>query len=117
MFAPMDTGRRNSSTLRQLALSAGALLSLALSGCSIAPHTTRIELEHISHPLSGRPFGPRFEEDSLNQLNVLGRWRRGRIYVEQGLGYNLRGRHGGGFYGPGLTYTGRVGIEFDRCGR
>jgi hypothetical protein len=32
---------------------------------------------------------------------VIGHWQSGRIYVENGLGYNLQGENGGGFYGPG----------------
>jgi hypothetical protein len=89
-------------------------LLMFCSGCAtFAPDASRIEIEHVSHPLAGYPSGARAEEDGLTQVNALARWKSGRFYVEQGIGYNLKGRDGGGFYGPGLTYTGRVGIEFD----
>jgi hypothetical protein len=50
-------------------------------------------------------------EDGLSQVNLIGHWQSGRVYVEQGLGYNLQGENGGGFYGPELTYTGRIGVR------
>jgi hypothetical protein len=92
-----------------------ALAALALTGCSLQPTVYRAELEHVSHPLAGAPFGPKNEEDSLGQATIVARWESGRAYVEHGLGYNLKGRDGGGFYGPSLTYVGRVGFEFGRA--
>jgi hypothetical protein len=88
------------------------ILAVLLSGCAIAPNSARVELEHVSHPLAGWPVSANNTEDGLSQLNVIGHWQSGRVYVEQGLGYNLQGENGGGFYGPGLTYTGRIGVQF-----
>lgn len=96
---------------------AAILLCLALQGCAIAPDRVSADLEHVSHPGAGWPIGPRNDEDALNQLSVTGRWQSGRLYVEHGLGVNLAGTHGGGFYGPAVTYTGRVGIELWRKGQ
>lgn len=88
-----------------------ALALTALTGCAALPDSARVEMEHVSHPLAGWPVSAKDTEDALNQANAILRWQRGRVYVEQGLGYNLKGENGGGFYGPELTYTGRVGFE------
>ena len=88
-----------------------ALACLMLTGCSILPNNMRAELEHNSHPLAGWPVSANDTEDGLSQANVIARWQKGCVYVESGLGYNLQGRDGGGFYGPALTYTGRIGVE------
>jgi hypothetical protein len=88
------------------------LIALSMTGCAVMPDSTRLELEHVSHPLAGWPVSANNTEDGLSQLNVIGHWQSGRVYVEQGLGYNLQGENGGGFYGPGLTYTGRIGVQF-----
>lgn len=66
------------------------------------------EYEHVSHPLAGWPFGAKGEEDALHQLNTIGRCTRGRTYVEGAIGYKLTD---GGFYGPDLTGTLRVGVN------
>lgn len=99
-------------------MSKGILLTaaLALGGCSaLGPTAGMLELEHISHPMVGTPvtsdqdqFGNRVE-DGLTQVNLVLAWQLSpRLGVEQGLGWNVFGRNGGGFYGPGLTYSGRV---------
>lgn len=88
-----------------------ALAALALAGCSLAPTSVNAELEHVSHPLAGWPINASNNEDALTQANVIARWQTGRVYVEHGLGWNIQGENGGGFYGPGLTYTGRIGVE------
>jgi hypothetical protein len=85
-------------------------VALALSGCVTAPDSVSTEIEHVSHPLAGWPVSASNTEDALSQANVIARWQIGRVYVEHGIGYNLQGRDGSGFYGPGLTYTGRVGV-------
>lgn len=90
--------------------SAVLLLALLLPGCA-TPASVRAEVEHVSHPMAGWPVSAANTEDGLSQFNVIGHWQSGRIYVEHGIGYNLQGRNGGGFYGPGLTYTGRVGVQ------
>lgn len=89
--------------------------TLTLQACTtLAPSSYRVEVEHISHPLAGWPVSANNTEDGLSQANVIARWTHGRVYVENGLGYNLQGRNGGGFYGPALTYTGRIGVEFGK---
>lgn len=87
------------------------LTTLALTGCSAMPDSVGVEIHHVSHPLAGWPISADNTEDGLSQANVIARWQKGRVYAEQGLGYNLQGRDGGGFYGPGLTYTARVGVQ------
>lgn len=84
------------------------LLLTLLSGCASA---VKIEAEHVSHPFAGWPFGPRSQEDGLTHVQGLAVWRAGNAYAEGGLGYNLRGVDGGGFHGPSLTGTLRVGLE------
>ena len=76
-----------------------------LSGCT----TTRLELEHVSHPFAGPPFGPMTEEDSLTQINYCKGTNRNRWYVENCLGMKIGDT---GFYGPRLTYTGRIGMQW-----
>jgi hypothetical protein len=86
------------------------LIALSMTGCAVIPDSTRLELEHVSHPLAGWPVSANNTEDGLSQVNLIGHWQSGRVYVEQGLGYNLQGEGGGGFGGPSLTYTGRIGV-------
>lgn len=89
-----------------------AIASMFLVGCSsLPPDSIRAEVEHVSHPLAGWPVSASNTEDGLSQANVVARWQSGRVYVEHGLGWNLQGENGGGFYGPALTYTGRIGVE------
>lgn len=87
-------------------------LAVFLSGCALSPTSARVELEHVSHPLAGWPVSANDTEDGLSQANVILHWQSGRVYVENGIGVNLQGENGGGFYGPGLTYTGRIGYQF-----
>lgn len=90
------------------------LVALLATGCSsLLPNAARVEIEHVSHPMAGPPFGPRNEEDALSQLNILVRWQQSAWYAESGLGYKLEDS---GMYGPRLTFTARVGreIRFDR---
>lgn len=87
------------------------LIVVACSGCSVMPTSLRAEVEHVSHPLAGWPVSADNTEDGLSQVNVIAHWQRGHVYIENGLGYNLQGAGGGGFYGPALTYTGRIGVE------
>jgi hypothetical protein len=88
------------------------LIALSMTGCAVMPDSTRLELEHVSHPLAGWPVSAANTEDGLSQVNLIGQWQSGNVYVENGLGYNLQGANGGGFYGPELTYTGRIGVKF-----
>ena len=86
------------------------IVCLLLAGCGSMPfcekQSVRTEYEHVSHLTAGPPFGPKSEEDSLNQLSVIGRCSNGRAYAEIGIGYQLSD---GGFYGPDEIFTGRVG--------
>lgn len=82
-----------------------ALGFLSMGGCAY----TRVELEHVSHPFAGPPFGPPNQEDSLNQINYCKGTNNGTWYVENCLGYKFMQ---GGFYGPDLTYTGRIGLQW-----
>lgn len=79
------------------------IAAIALTGCS----SLQVELEHTSHPFAGPPFGPTSEEDSLNTVNVIARRQTGSVYAEMGLGYKT---NDGGFHGPELTFTSRVGV-------
>jgi hypothetical protein len=78
-----------------------------LAGCS----TLSAEVSHVSHPLRGEPFGPSYEEDTLDTVGIVSRREYGRVYVEQGLHYRWRD---GGFYGDDFVYTGRVGVQLWR---
>lgn len=88
------------------------LIIVACSGCVVMPDSAGAELEHVSHPLAGWPVSADNTEDGLSQINAYAKWHISQhVYVEQALGYNLQGTGGGGFYGPALTYTGRIGVE------
>jgi hypothetical protein len=84
-------------------------ISLTLTGCATS---IRTEVEHVSHPLAGWPVSDRYTEDGLSQANVIVHWQKADWYVDAGLGYNLKGRNGGGYYGPALTSTVRAGREW-----
>lgn len=87
-----------------------ATLMLALSGCM--PQTLKLEADHTSHLLAGWPLEPQhMAEDEITQVQGLFVWRRGIAYAEAGVGYNVKGRDGGGFVGPSFTATARAGIE------
>lgn len=87
------------------------IIPLMLTACA----TPRLEVEHISHVFDGWPLEKqRLSEDDVTQLNLLAHWKGQCWYADAGLGYNLQGRNGGGFYGDPLTATARMGIEFKR---
>lgn len=87
-----------------------ALCILAVSGCTaLLPDAGRVYGEHVSHPQAGPPFGSPREEDSLDTVNASLVWREGAWFVETGLGWQLAD---GGFYGPDLIFSARVGREF-----
>lgn len=90
-----------------IGIGVAVLLIGLLGGCS----SVRVEHEHVSHPFAGPPFGPLTEEDSLDTVNVIARKEHGRFYIEAGLGYKV---NDGGFHGPDLTFTSRVGVELWR---
>jgi hypothetical protein len=85
-----------------------AISALALTGCGLAPTSVSLEHQHLSHPLLGPPFGPSNQEDTLDVLGVRTRWARGPYYVEAGLGQQMKDS---GFYGDGIIFTSRVGVE------
>jgi hypothetical protein len=91
------------------------LVVTTLTGC-VTP-TLRVEVEHVSHPTVGWPVGPQSVnggnvEHDITQANALVHWERDGWYSDAGLGYNLLGKNGGGFTGPALTGTIRVGHEW-----
>ena len=86
------------------------LMCSVLSACVTCPDTMRVEVEHVSHPFAGWPFGSRYEEDSLTQASVLAEWTSRDAYLDIGIGRNLLGQGGGGFYGPSLTAIARAGV-------
>lgn len=104
---------RRSAFWRGLVVGAAAMLLLTTCvGCASVSAVT--EFEHVSHPLAGWPCeSQHLTEDGVTQVNGLIRWRTATgEYFDAGLGYNLKGRNGGGFYGPALTGTVRFGKEW-----
>lgn len=88
-------------------------LALVLVGCqTIEPNKVRVQTTHISHLTAGAPFGARSEEDGLTIVELTARWELKGAFVEVGEGYNVRGRNGGGFYGPAETTSLRLGYEW-----
>lgn len=82
--------------------------SALLSGCLSMPDRVDAGWTHDSHPLLGRPFGPKEEEDTLDTLGVRAAWHRGRYYMEMGAGRKMGD---GGFYGDDrVVFTSRVGV-------
>jgi len=73
------------------------------------PDVIRTEWTHTSHAQVGPPFSARTDEDSLNTLGVIARWQHNGWYAEMGPAYKLAD---GGFYGPDLAFTSRIGLEF-----
>lgn len=83
------------------------LAALSLAGCV---NYGSLEMAHSSHPFAGEPFGDRTEEDSFNRANAcIGHDNSSGWYAESCLGYKIGD---GGFYGPRLTFDGRVGRRF-----
>lgn len=96
-------------TFRAIGLTATVLIAQGCMTVNVCDRTTiGTEYEHVSHPLAGWPQGDRDEEDALHQLNGIGRCEMGRGYVEGGVGWKVRN---GGFYGPEMTGTIRVGVR------
>lgn len=81
--------------------------------CGCVPSRFRLEAEHISHPLAGWPLEPqRHSEDEVSHISAIAAWDHGGWYAEAGIGWNLYGKDGAGFYGPALTGTVRAGYEW-----
>ena len=96
---------------------AGGLL-VALTGCSVMPDRARVELSHDSHATAGSAGCTQgCAEDGLSRASLILKWQRGPVTIEAGEGWNLKGRNGGGFYGPSEVFTGRIGYEFSLKGR
>jgi len=90
-----------------------AVIILATPGCALVPDRARVELSHDSHSTTGsRGCHSNCSEDGLSRASLILKWQRGPVTIETGEGWNLRGRNGGGFYGPGEVFTARVGYEF-----
>lgn len=81
---------------------------LALSGCMSMPNKVDANWLHVSHPLLGPPFGPAYEEDTLDVMEVRASWERGRLFSEMGLGAQMRDS---GFAGDGFIFTSRIGVK------
>jgi hypothetical protein len=104
-------------------VSAAALVLLA--GCAVRPAAERayihlgglvpkaihVEFNHVSHLTAGWPMeAQKNTEDGLTTANLFLEWRPTRnTYLLIGEGWNLKGRNGGGFYGPSEIFTARVG--------
>lgn len=88
------------------------LASVLLASCATAPDRMGVSLDHVSHPLVGWPFSSRYDEDALTEMRISAEWQRGCGFASIGIGYNLRGRDGGGFYGPPLTGSFAVGCSW-----
>lgn len=111
--APKDVKVR---TATNLAVTLVGLLSL--TGCAVMPDRARVELSHDSHATAGRTgCHTQCAEDGLSRASLILKWQHGPLTIEAGEGWNLRGRNGGGFYGPGEVFTGRIGYEFNLKGR
>lgn len=92
--------------VRLIMLALCVLFMVAMSGCA---NYATVEIAHTSHPLAGRPFTDRTDEDSLDRVNgCVGRERAG-WYAEGCVGYKYGD---GGFVGPRMTFDGRVGRKF-----
>lgn len=90
---------------------AALIVALSCSACA----GIKVEHAHLSHPFAGPPFGSQLEEDYVDTINVVGRVEIGRVYIEAGPGYKLN--PGGGFFGPELTFSSRMGIDVWRKDR
>jgi hypothetical protein len=78
------------------------------TGCALKPTVVRTQLAHYSHLSETR----KSEEDGLSVLEVVARWEKGPAFIELGEGVNLKGRNGGGFYGPVEVTSFKLGWEF-----
>lgn len=85
-----------------------AALSIALSGCVSVPDRVDANWLHVSHPLLGPPFGPAYEEDTLDVMELRASWDRGRFFTEMGLGAQMKDS---GFAGDGFIFTSRAGVR------
>jgi hypothetical protein len=90
-----------------VAILALLMIIVSCSGCT----TVSADTMHVSRPLSGYPFGPASEEDTLDVIGITARKEYSRWYVENSLQYMYRD---GGFDSSGngkeLIYTGRIGV-------
>jgi|SRR6185369_5038451 len=110
-------GFSNSKLFRRMRNGVWVYLML-VSGCAAMPDRARVELSHDSHSTAGAVgCHQQCAEDGLSRASLILKWQRGPVTIEMGEGWNLRGRNGGGFYGPGEVFTGRVGYEFNLKGR
>lgn len=112
-----DKKRRDQRTRTALKVVGAVALSacvLAGAGCAAMPDRLRVELSHDSHATTGSASCSRnCSEDGLTRASLILKWQRGPFVIEAGEGWNLKGRNGGGFYGPGEVFTARAGYEFN----
>lgn len=83
-------------------------VAASLAGCVSMPDKVDANWLHVSHPLLGPPFGPAYEEDTLDVMEVRASWERGRLFSEMGLGAQMKDS---GFAGDGFIFTSRVGVK------
>jgi hypothetical protein len=81
------------------------IFAVTLSGCSSFT-SLNAEWEHHSDPTRGS-ISTRGNEDILDTYNFVGRFEKGSLYTEIGLGYQPYQQ---GFDGSGVIFTSRVGI-------
>lgn len=89
---------------------AAGILAL-LQACSVmpAPTTCFANLDHLSHPLQGKPFmGPAIEEGTIDSVGGTCRWERGRVFFESGLSYMWPDSD---LYGDDFLFNGRVAVK------
>lgn len=89
-------------------LSLISIAAIALSGCVSIPDRLDATWMHVSHPLVGPPFGPAYEEDTLDVLGLRAKWERGRCFSEVALGAQMKDS---GFAGDGFIFTSQVGVK------
>jgi hypothetical protein len=86
---------------------------LALGGCTtLTPDRVNVEVAHTSHLTAGWPLErQKGAEDGISTLGLTVEYTRGKWYLAGGIGVNLEGHNGGGFYGPAEVSTIRGGYS------
>lgn len=83
------------------------IIAALCSGCVSVPDRIDANWAHTSHPLLGAPFGPSYEEDTLDVAEVRARWEKGRYFSEMSLGAQMKDS---GFAGDGFIFNSRIGV-------
>lgn len=109
MAEGIDAHRRNDSGAQFARLVLLLLCAASLAGMGGCANYASIEVAHTSHPFAGPPFGDRHDEDSLDRVNACVGRDRGGWFAEGCIGYKYAE---GGFYGPKVSFDGRIGRKF-----